>query len=271
MFIRYDIPRLGVLIENLFTLTGVSLSVLDTQYRTLVHCAHPDDFCSLLQRTGDAGEGCKKCDSYILEKCSRSGKLERHICTAGLYDSAMPIVKHGTVVGYVLMGRVRSVRSPEYPRNLPETDPETEAKLRALYSRLPAMTEQQLSALYALLPSILFDNAIRFVYDPLMTQIVEYIADRLQEELSVTGLCKRFHISANRLYDLFRENLDKTVNDYIVEQRLAKAKMLLSSGDDPVYTVAEKVGIGNYPYFCRLFKKRNGVTPAYYRKMSKKY
>jgi len=269
MIIRYDIPRLEELIGNLFDLTGISLSVLDTKYQTLAHCSHPGDFCSCLQKTEEARKHCHSCDNEILKKCSRTGALEGHICAAGLCDSAMPIVKYDTIVGYVIMGRVRSARSPESLQYIPVSDPETQKELKTLYAQIPTLTEKQLSALYAILPSILFDNAIHIVYDPLVNEIVEHISTNLKEELSVSSICQRFHISANHLYNVFRENLDRTVNDYITEQRLTCAKELLASTDDPVYEIAENVGIGNYPYFCRLFKKRMGCTPVQYRKSVK--
>jgi|GEM_PF-5885560 len=38
----------------------------------------------------------------ILNRCRISKKLESHICRAGLYDSAMPIIKDDNVVGFVV-------------------------------------------------------------------------------------------------------------------------------------------------------------------------
>ena len=128
MIIQYDREQLKSLIRNLFALTGISISVLDADYGLLVHCSHPNDFCTLLQSVGGERENCKNCDQMILKKCSRSGKLEGHICVAGLYDSAMPIIKHDTIVGYVIMGRVRSVHSPAQLQHIPHTDAKTAEK-----------------------------------------------------------------------------------------------------------------------------------------------
>ena len=270
MIIQYDREQLKGLINNLFDLTGISLSVLDADYQLLVHCAHPNDFCTLLQSVDGESENCKKCDQRILKKCSRSGKLEGHICASGLYDSAMPIMKHDTIVGYVIMGRVRSEKSPVVLQHIPNADMKTIGKLKHLYNQLPSLTAKQLAALYALLPSVLFDSAIHIVYDPLVNAIVEYIEQHLRDELTVSIICSRFHLSVNHLYDLFRKNLDKTVNDYITQQRILGAKDMLASSDKTVYEIAENVGIINYTYFCKLFKKKTGMTPSQFRKNSKK-
>ena len=75
MIIQYDKEQLGRMIRNLFELTGISISVLDADYKTLAHCSHPGDFCTLLQSVDVENENCKKCDKKILETCNRTGKL----------------------------------------------------------------------------------------------------------------------------------------------------------------------------------------------------
>jgi YesN/AraC family two-component response regulator len=34
----------------------------------------------------------------------------------------------------------------------------------------------------------------------------------------------------------------------------------------PIYQIAESVGVENYTYFCRLFKKMTGVSAGEYRR-----
>ena len=44
-----------------------------------------------------------------------------------------------------------------------------------------------------------------------------------------------------------------------------KAEQLLVQTDLTGYYIAESVGITNYAYFCRMFKKAHRVTPTQYR------
>ena len=266
MIIKYDTDQLNRIIKNIFELTGISISVLNTKYDVLTRILRNDDYCSFLQSIERERLHCRKCDMEILEKCRISQKLEKHICRAGLYDAAMPIIKHDTVVGFALMGRVRSSNSPSSPKHLPETDAESIQKLKALYDELPFISEERLAALYDLLAFIIFDSAIQIVYDPLATEIVDFINENFHKSLTVHSLCSRFHISKNRLYRAFSDNLDTTVNMYITECRLKKAKELLRNCDDSVCEISQAVGIDNYTYFCRLFKKIIGTTPTEYRK-----
>jgi AraC-like DNA-binding protein len=270
MIIQYNAKQLNRIINNIFVLTGISISILDSNHNVLASCSKKQDFCSLSQTFDDKKMLCSQCDQKILKLCESTKKLESHICWAGLYDSAMPIIKNDTVVGFVIMGRIRSERSPALPQILPDDDPHTLEQLYELYSKLPFMTETKLSALYDLLSYILFEPSIQIVYDSFINKAIDFIDTHLHEDLSVGALCNKFHISKNYLYKAFSNNLGSSVNEYIATQRLKRAKEMLTICDEPVYIVAEKVGIYNYTYFCRWFKKRMGISPNEYRKASRK-
>ena len=270
MIIQYNAKQLNRIINNIFVLTGISISILDSNYNVLANCSKEQDFCSLSQTFDDKKTLCSQCDQKILKLCESTKKMESHICWAGLYDSAMPIVKNDTIVAFAIMGRMRSERSPVLPQILPDDDPHTLEQLYELYSKLPFMTETKLSALYDLLSYVLFEPSIQIVYDSFINKAIDFIDTHLHEDLSVGALCNKFHISKNYLYKAFSNNLGSSVNEYIATQRLKRAKEMLTICDEPVYIVAEKVGIYNYTYFCRWFKKRMGISPNEYRKASRK-
>ena len=125
MIIKYNTELLNRIIKNIHTLTGISISVLDTKYNSLARCTTKQNFCCLLQNIAEERMKCRKCDNEILKECSLSKKMEKHICFAGLYDSAMPIIKDNIVVGFVIMGRVRSANSPVSLSHYPDTDAKT--------------------------------------------------------------------------------------------------------------------------------------------------
>lgn len=267
MIIKYNTKLLNRIIKNIYDLTGITISVLDTKYNVLAKCKTVQDYCTVLQKTESLR--CRECDMIILEKCRVSKKLEKHICFAGLYDAAMPIIKNDTIVCFAIMGRVRSANSPISSSLLSDIDAKTAKKLQKLYSELPFITEEKLMSLYDLLSFVIFDSAIQIVYDPLVTEIINFIEANFCEKLSINYLCSKFHISKNCLYKAFNDNLGSTVNMYITERRLNYAKELLLKTNDSVYTISRNAGIENYAYFCRLFKEKNGVTPTQYRKTQK--
>ena len=263
MKILYDVETLKKLISCITELTGISVALLDSEHNYLVSTAPTDDYCSRLQREENYVSSCAACDGRLLEACKKSQSLESHICHAGLYDFAMPIEKDGLVVAYIIMGRVRSEKTP--PRSDYRFDGSDE-----LYGRIPYISSSQISSLICLMPHILFNSAIKICTDGLVDEIKAYLADNLGERTTVDILCRKFHISKNTLYALFKDELGCTVNDYKNGIRIRRAQELLLSTDEPVWAIAEAVGISNYPYFCRLFKRTVGVTALRYRAESEK-
>ncbi len=266
MTVKYNTEQLNRITEDIFVLTGISVKILDAEHKTVAASKQTQEYCSLLHSVENEKSLCAACDKVLLKRCFASKALEYHVCRAGLYDCAMPIMKYGTLAGFVIMGQIRSDLSPALPPYLPKAGAQVLTRLTRAYEKLPFIPQNRLRALYDLLPRILFENAIMLVHDPFVSNAVAFIDANLQGRLSVTALCKEFHVSKNYLYEAFKDNLGKTVTEYINEQRMRVAKELLESSREPVYKIAEKVGVDNYTYFCKLFKKLTGVTPTEYRK-----
>ena len=259
MKIRYDAEKMKRILSDLSVLTGISMSFLDTERRTLCSSIKDNDYCSLLQLDEKNKNLCACSDDIILDKCMKSKRFESHMCHAGLFDAAMPIIKDGIFAGIVLMGRMR--KSGE-SRTVACVDPVLAEKFRAV----PEIGDAQIESLGSLLPNVLFESAIVVEYDDRINEIETYIKNNLREPLCLEHICKKFHVSKNSLYGSFREYYGQTVNDHISALRIEKAKELLRSSRDPICLVAEKVGIDNDTYFCKLFKKRVGMTPTQYRR-----
>ena len=261
MEINYNLKQLNRIINDLSVLTGLSMSVLDTDRNTLVSTSSSNDFCSALQKNAVCKKNCHHSDNALLDRCQKSRKLEYHICYAGLCDSAMPIIKNDMLAGYIIMGRIRSPLSPENT----SADITQNSKTQELYLSTPFFEHKKLESLYDLLSHILFDTSIEIKYDTFIDRIAEYIDSNLEKELTVSSLCSALHVSKNYLYNAFRSYFDTTINEYVHQRRLKKAEQLLVQTDLTVYYIAEAVGITNYAYFCRMFKKAHCVTPTQYR------
>lgn len=254
MAFQYDTEKLQEILRSLSVLTGISLEFLDVEERVLCKSFNENAFCRAIQQDPARRRNCARSDRALLKRCSQSRAFEHHICHAGLYDACMPIVKDSRLAGYVLMGQLRTPRAESTPYPI----------LCDLYEKVPLFTEEQIAAIQKLLPEILFQGTVSF--DGSAAEVADFIAAHLAEDLSLPRLCKEFHLSKNTLYQSFHDTYGCTVNAYITKCRLERAKALLPESRDPIYAVAEQVGLPNPAYFCRLFKKHFGVTPASYRK-----
>lgn len=262
MNVQYDIPKLEAIITSLSRLTGISMSFIRPDGEVVCWSAPPKPcFCSLgMSRGAFSEKTCEESDREIMAACARSRRVEGHLCHAGLYDAAMPIVLGDTLVGFVMFGQFRT------PTSVPCEAYMADPVLRATWEEIPLYDEEQIESLKFLLPHVLVGNAVRMEYSPFATELSEYVAGHLGEDLGVEALCARFSVSKNTLYRAVRENFDTTVNEFVTSRRLERACQLLTGSDTPVVAIAESVGLGNYPYFCRLFRQRLGKTPGEYRR-----
>ena len=269
MIVKYDTEKLNKLINDLSNLLGISMNFLDRDFNPLTECKSKDGFCATLQSTKKGKELCVSSDSVILSKCSKSLKFESHICHAGLCDAAMPIVKNGEIVGYIIMGRIRTdIDEAEIARRIAWFGENT-ANLIENYRELSYFTPERIESLQSLLSYVIFDSAIEIEHDELITRATEYINANIQNDISISLLRRELGASKNVLYKCFNEFYGMTLCEYITLRRIEKAKELLEKTGDPVYLIAEKVGIGNHTYFCRLFSKQVGISPLKYRKSVK--
>ncbi|MCM1190575.1 MAG: response regulator [bacterium] len=122
-----------------------------------------------------------------------------------------------------------------------------------------------------------FEKAIRYVVERLKDQskaggtdvtqeIVRYIRKNLDRDISVSGIAEYVGMNAEYLTKLFKKNTGYALKEYIINEKLEAAKMLLTTTQLPVTLVADHVGYGNYSNFTRAFKQAVGCTPLDYRK-----
>ncbi len=259
MKINYDRQKLEQIISTLFVLTGISIAVLDTEYKYVCKSTNQNDFCSCMQSNGISRARCRVSDEKLIRKCKESRQFESHICHAGLYDAVIPIIKSDIIVGFVIMGRIRSKNSPQTVRG------HVGVRLKNMYDELPFFDDVQIDSIKTLIEEIIFESAITLDFDETIEKIGEFLNVNLTSNYTISELCTRFCVSKNYLYDGFLRIFGTTVNDYVINLRIERAKALLSQTSAPVYQVGQEVGIDNYTYFCKLFKKRTGVTPKTYR------
>lgn len=100
--------------------------------------------------------------------------------------------------------------------------------------------------------------------------IVEDVKNRISycyaEPINIELLANAFFISVSHLQHLFKAQTGMSVVDYVNKTRIENSCALLSGTDLHISAISEKVGIFDYNYFSRMFKKYMGVTPSQYRK-----
>lgn len=100
-------------------------------------------------------------------------------------------------------------------------------------------------------------------------EATRYIAEQYATICSLDEIAEYCNITRSHLARLFKRSLRVTLQDYLINYRINKAKELLMNTNAPVYQIAEQVGYENVVNFNKIFKARCGVPPRIWRIQSK--
>lgn len=84
-------------------------------------------------------------------------------------------------------------------------------------------------------------------------------------QLSIQTIAERTNLSQTYLCAYFKKSSGRTINEYITELRIEKAKELLHNRALKLYEITTSIGLTDTNYFSTLFKKYTGLTPSEYR------
>lgn len=96
--------------------------------------------------------------------------------------------------------------------------------------------------------------------------IREYIEENYNKDIRLDFLSLKYGISKYYLSHMFKEQYGTSVNNYIINMRITKAKHLLRFSDLSTTEIANRVGYEDVNYFIRSFKKVENITPGEYKK-----
>lgn len=99
--------------------------------------------------------------------------------------------------------------------------------------------------------------------------ILDELDRHFTEELSLTELADRHHVSLGCLTRHFREEVGMSPMQYITRSRLTLAKQLLMNTGQPVGEVAVACGFRDTSNFIRRFKAQFGCSPLQFRRTNR--
>ena len=100
----------------------------------------------------------------------------------------------------------------------------------------------------------------------LISQVKDYIADHLDEELKRTDLAAMIYLHPDYLSHAFKDETGMSLSEYITRKRIDYAMMLLEKTNRSVSDIAAKCGYASLAYFTKTFKRIIGMSPKEYRK-----
>jgi AraC family transcriptional regulator len=102
-----------------------------------------------------------------------------------------------------------------------------------------------------------------------LSDAIDYIQANLRSNLGVADIAAAAFMSPYYFGKLFKQSTGQTIHQYVLEQRLLKARVLLSTSAAPLSEIGLSVGLANQSHFTTVFKRHFGATPRHFRVASK--
>lgn len=105
---------------------------------------------------------------------------------------------------------------------------------------------------------------------PYMNRVFSYIEENIDNEISLTELSEKAGISSGYLSRVFKKYYQISLVDYIHLRKIHMAKYYMISSEMNISDISFMLGYSEAGYFCKIFKKYEGMTPSgFYHKVIK--
>lgn len=158
----------------------------------------------------------------------------------------------------VLMETASKLHIPDFYENDSATVLEYISKDKNLYELHQLLTEK-IKLLFSSVDNDKEEN-------PTIYTIKEFISKNYKNEsLSVKDISEHVYLSSTYVCTLFKNETGRTLNQYLTEFRIEKAKEMLRDPKYKISDISAKVGYSDGNYFSKTFKKIVDLSPSEYR------
>jgi AraC family transcriptional regulator len=91
--------------------------------------------------------------------------------------------------------------------------------------------------------------------------VLDYIQTHLDRDLSLAELAEVINISPTYFASLFKQAIEVSPHQYVIQQRVERAKLMLSKTDLAIADIALQVGFSSQSHLNQQFKRLTGMTP----------
>ena len=105
---------------------------------------------------------------------------------------------------------------------------------------------------------------------PQIQQTCDYIQLHVEDDLSLEIISSAIGYSPSWLSGKFRKETGKTLTQFIAEQKVERAKLLIRSDNRPLQEIADQLRFKTPSHFGVVFRQYVGMTPSEYREKAGK-
>ncbi len=94
---------------------------------------------------------------------------------------------------------------------------------------------------------------------------IDYINQNFTQPITLEEICNVCKVSKQHLCRLFQLTLSSRPMEYIAKRRISASKEMLTNSTKTIDEISEECGFCTSSYFCKLFKRYEGMTPTQFR------
>jgi AraC family transcriptional regulator len=99
-----------------------------------------------------------------------------------------------------------------------------------------------------------------------LRRATEFINDNLGRDIALAEIAASVEMSPYYFARLFKQSTGLAPHQYLLEQRVERAKVLLTETAIPLAEIAYQLGFASQSHFTSLFRRLTATTPKAYRK-----
>jgi two-component system response regulator YesN len=92
-----------------------------------------------------------------------------------------------------------------------------------------------------------------------------WIQENAKEDVTLERAAEHFFFNPSYFSTLIKSRTGRTFSEHVTAARMKRAKELLAENRLRIYEISVECGYQDTKYFCRVFKKHNGVSPESYK------
>ena len=198
-------------------------------------------------------------------------------CYCGVGEYMLPIKHGGEYMGFISVGGYRGSEekrdhfAEKYGFSLEEIRDKYKTYLSQ--SRPDEKTVRTLIEPLAAMLALLFINKTEeaapsgdgYVYG----HIISYLHNHIDERILLSDIADFCHYSPSFITRLFKARSGMTINEYLQDIRMKKARDLLLKTDMQISEISEACGFSDTNYFIACFSRQYGTPPKRFRKQAR--